>query len=72
MIRPLDVEQILKYKAAHTPAQEKISFSIEDPILSENNGTYTIEGNEVKKSPLPGRTEYPFIYFLPLSLGHSH
>ena len=37
MIRPLDVEKVLRLKAGYTPATEKIAFSIEDPVISDNS-----------------------------------
>ncbi|MBN2534640.1 MAG: GNAT family N-acetyltransferase [Spirochaetales bacterium] len=69
MIRPLDVVKILQLKANHTPATGNISFSIEDPLIVENNGTYIIEGNNVEKIPYNGENRIPFPLFSSLTFG---
>jgi predicted acetyltransferase len=69
MIRPLDVEKILALKADYTPAIEKITFSIEDPVIPGNSGTYIIEDKEVKKIPLTDENTLPFHIFSSLVVG---
>lgn len=69
MVRPLDVEKVLKLKADHTPATEKISFTLSDPVIAENNGTYIIERNKVDKIPYNGENIIPFHLFSSLTFG---
>lgn len=51
MARPLHIQKLLEMKAALSPADEKITVSVQDEIINENTGTYLIEGLFVKKEP---------------------
>jgi len=63
MGRPLDVEAVLRLRLAFEPCEREIAFSVEDPILDQNTGTYTLQGTTVMKSAHSGRQAVPFAVF---------
>jgi predicted acetyltransferase len=59
MARPLDLRALVALKAKANETELPIVFSVRDPELPENTGTYTIEGNDVRKADYTGVHEMP-------------
>ncbi|MBN2627760.1 MAG: GNAT family N-acetyltransferase [Spirochaetales bacterium] len=47
MGRPVNVAEALKIKSAYMPVRTPFSFSLSDPVIPENSGTYRLEGESV-------------------------
>lgn len=63
MARPLDVEAVLRLRLALDPCEQKVTFSVEDPILAQNTGTYTLQGTDVTKTTHTGQDSLSFAVF---------
>ncbi len=63
MARPLDVETVLRMRLAVDPCDRNIAFSLKDPILPQNTGTYTLQGTTVTKSAHNGQQLLSFPIF---------
>jgi len=69
MVRPLDVKRILDLKASINPSRENITFAIEDPVLPDNTGNYSVEGTCVNKKPYNNEKAIPLHIFSSLLFG---
>ncbi len=69
MGRPLDVPKVLELKFRRQPSDGRIAFSVEDPILPHNTGTYVIEGDRVTQQGFSGENMLPFHLFSSLVFG---
>ena len=49
MGRPLNIEAILELRLKNYPSEKEIIFSIDDPVIEKNSGTYRINGNQFTK-----------------------
>lgn len=63
MARPLDVEAILRLRLGQYPCEQEISFSLHDPLLEKNTGTYRLHGTEVLKTEHSDTNPLPFPVF---------
>lgn len=50
MARPLDVEAVLRLRLKEYPCEHDITFSIHDPLIEKNTGTYRLHGTTVEKT----------------------
>ena len=48
MGRPVNVPKALEIKSAYQAVGTPFSFSLKDPVIPENNGSYFLEGNSVQ------------------------
>ena len=48
MGRPVNVPKALEMKSAYMPAAEPFAFSLKDPVIPENSGSYFLEGDAVR------------------------
>ena len=69
MARPLHVKQLIEMKISKQPLQERLIFSIQDEIISENSGTYIIDGISVKKESFSNKNTIPLHVFSSLLFG---
>jgi predicted acetyltransferase len=69
MGRPLNVKKVLERKYRREPFDGRIVLSVEDPVLTQNTGTYTIEGDAVSRRELTGENLLPFDLFSSLVFG---
>lgn len=69
MGRPLDVVQTLQAKLDMMKFDKKVTFSIIDPVIEENTGTYKINGTKIEKIQLNNKNLLEFHYFSSLMLG---
>lgn len=72
MGRPINVIKALEIKSRSTPVETPFRFSLEDPVLPENSGTYQLEGEKVTKSKTdPSIPPLEFSVFSALVMGGS-
>lgn len=69
MARPLCVKKLLELKATSNTSDEKITVSVQDDIIAENTGTYTVERSSVKKEPFREENVLPMLLFASLLFG---
>jgi predicted acetyltransferase len=69
MGRPLDVKTVLDMKFRRQPLDGRIEFSVEDPVLTHNTGTYVVEGDRVSQQRFSGENLLPFHLFASLVFG---
>ncbi|MCG8570073.1 MAG: GNAT family N-acetyltransferase [Spirochaetes bacterium] len=70
MARPLNLREILELKLQNNNNKGKIVFSVQDPQIFENSGTYTIENGKVIKVPFKDINVIPFSLFSSLLFGY--
>jgi predicted acetyltransferase len=69
MARPLDISRVLALKVTRNAAARRVVFSIEDPDLPHNTGTYEIEGDQVRKKACTGENPIRLPVFSSLVFG---
>lgn len=63
MVRPLDVEAVLRLRLACDPVEHPIALTVTDPLLAQNTGTYHLQGTQVVKTEPTGEHPLPFEVF---------
>ena len=69
MARPLNLEKILASKLKEQKDFSPVTFSIEDPVIPEESGTYTVSPGSVKKKANTGEHAVPLSVFSSLLFG---
>jgi len=69
MARPLNIKRLLELKAAQISLDNQIVFSVEDEIIAENTGTYSIQGKAVTKETFRNENFVPLDLFSSLLFG---
>lgn len=69
MGRPLDVITMLQWKVQFHDFRGEWSFKLNDPVLNDNSGVYTIAKGKVSFSAKGSASEIPFYIFSSLLLG---
>ncbi len=69
MARPLNVEAVLRLRLANDPCAHDIEFSVNDPLISKNTGTYKLHNTEVTKTGHSEQNPIPFAVFSSLLFG---